>query len=159
MTKEYLYDFFLYHAYSKFSGFLCNILGLAVIFLGVFSYAGGRISGYVCAIYLIAAVGFLGYTPFTLKQRAKKAMELDVYRNPLEMTFDNEEGIITEQGEKRTVYSWERVQKAVVTPKTIAIYIGEEEAVIIPKVDFGDHFQAIYAMIAMHLGMARFRRR
>ena len=28
MTKEALYDFLLFHAYSKFSGFLVNILGL-----------------------------------------------------------------------------------------------------------------------------------
>ena len=35
MTKETLYDFLLYHAYSKFSGFMANILGFAIIFLGV----------------------------------------------------------------------------------------------------------------------------
>ena len=28
MTKEALYDFLLFHAYSKFSGFLVNILHL-----------------------------------------------------------------------------------------------------------------------------------
>lgn len=33
MTKEALYDFLLFHAYSKFSGFLVNILGLAVAFI------------------------------------------------------------------------------------------------------------------------------
>ena len=38
MTKEALYDFLLFHAYSKFSGFLVNILGLAVAFMGIFSY-------------------------------------------------------------------------------------------------------------------------
>lgn len=38
MTKEYLYDFLLFHAYSKFSGFLINILGLAVAFMGVIMY-------------------------------------------------------------------------------------------------------------------------
>ena len=33
MTKEALYDFLLFHAYSKFSGFLVNILGLAIVFI------------------------------------------------------------------------------------------------------------------------------
>ena len=42
MTKEALYDFLLFHAYSKFSGFLVNILGLAIIFLGIFSYTTER---------------------------------------------------------------------------------------------------------------------
>ncbi len=160
MTQEYLYDFFLYHAYSKFAGFLSNILGLAVIFLGVFSYTSGRINGYLCAVYLIAAFGFLGYTPFTLKHRAKKAMEqMDIYKNPLDMTFDDENGIMIQQGDSSTMYGWERVKKAVVTPKTIALYIGDEEALIIPKVDFGDSFQPIYIMIARHLGMGNFRQR
>ena len=45
MTKEALYDFLLFHAYSKFSGFLVNILGLAVAFMGIFSYTTGRVSG------------------------------------------------------------------------------------------------------------------
>ncbi len=160
MKKEYLFDFFLYHAYSRFSGFLCNILGLAVIFLGVYSYVGGRINGYLCAAYLVAAAIFLGYTPFTLNLRAKRAMnELDVYRKPLDITFDDELGIITEQGENRTVYSWEKIHKAVVTPKTIAVYVDENDAVVIPKVDFGEHFQPIYVMIAKHLGMGNFRQR
>ena len=35
MTKEALFDFLLFHAYSKFSGFLVNILGLAVAFMEV----------------------------------------------------------------------------------------------------------------------------
>ena len=72
MTKEALYDFLLYHAYSKFSGFLMNILGFAVIFLGVLSYASGRTGGIGAAAYLAAAAGFIAYTPFLLRQRAKK---------------------------------------------------------------------------------------
>lgn len=43
MTKEALYDFLLFHAYSKFSGFLVNILGLAIVFMGIFSYTTGRV--------------------------------------------------------------------------------------------------------------------
>lgn len=38
MTKEALFDFLLFHAYSKFSGFLVNILGLAVAFMGIILY-------------------------------------------------------------------------------------------------------------------------
>ena len=42
MTKEALYDFLLFHAYSKFSGFLINILGLAVAFSGIWLYVAGQ---------------------------------------------------------------------------------------------------------------------
>ena len=72
MTKEALYDFLLFHAYSKFSGFLVNILGLAIVFMGIFSYTTGRVNGIGAALYLAAAVLFLGATPFQLKMRAKK---------------------------------------------------------------------------------------
>lgn len=64
MTKEALYDFLLFHAYSKFSGFLANILGLAVAFMGIFSYTTGRVSSIGAVLYLVAAAIFLGGTPF-----------------------------------------------------------------------------------------------
>ena len=30
MTDKYLFDFTLYHTYSKFAGFLTNVLGAAI---------------------------------------------------------------------------------------------------------------------------------
>ena len=44
MTKEALFDFLLFHAYSKFSGFLVNILGLAVAFMGIILYISDKAS-------------------------------------------------------------------------------------------------------------------
>lgn len=93
MTKEALYDFLLFHAYSKFSGFLVNILGLAVAFMGIFSYTTGRVSGIGAALYLVAAVIFLGGIPFQLKMRAKKQVVVNrEYNAPVEYTF-SEKGI------------------------------------------------------------------
>ena len=63
MTKEYLYDFLLFHAYSKFSGFLINILGLAVAFMGIIMYTTNHTGVTGLVFYLIAAVIFLGGTP------------------------------------------------------------------------------------------------
>lgn len=160
MTKETLYDFLLFHAYSKFSGFLTNILGLAVAFMGIYMYAGGKIGAVSMAFYLCASVFFLGYTPALLKVRAKKQVEINPeYCQPVEYTFCDENGITTQwEGEKRS-YSWEQIRRAVVTPKTIGIYYEEERALIIPKVDFGDQFTDIFQMIARHLGMNRMRMR
>lgn len=153
MTKDYLFDFYLFHAYSKLSGFLVNVLGLAVFFVGVFSYANGRISALACAFYVIAAIAFLGYSPIQLKLKAARAMkEVAAYRLPMEMTFSEEEGITTVAGDVETHYSWEQVRKGVVTPKTIAVYVSEEDALVIPKVDFGASFQNIFMMITKHLG-------
>lgn len=94
MTKETLYDFLLYHAYSKFSGFLINILGFAIIFMGVFSYVSGRTGAIGVVLYLIAAAAFIGYTPLQLNLRAKKQVQVNPeYKGPVEYTFSDEDGI------------------------------------------------------------------
>ena len=152
MTKEALYDFLLYHAYSKFSGFLINILGFAVIFLGVFSFATGRTGAAGAAFYLIAAFAFIGYTPMQLKVSAKKQVEINPeYKSAVEYIFSDEDGITASwEGGGRHI-EWEQVTRAVVAPKTIGIYYGKEQALIFPKQDFGEEFLPVYQMVVRHL--------
>ncbi|SKB45528.1 YcxB-like protein [Lachnospiraceae bacterium] len=158
MTKESLYDFFLYHAYSKLSGFLVNVLGLSVFFIGAFSYGTGKIGGAVCGLYVVFSLILLCYTPVSLKLRAANAVKrVPYYQEPIDMTFSDTDGIVRSQGGKQTVTSWDKVVKAAVTPKTIAVYISEEEAIVIPKTDFGDSFNAIFMMIARQLGRQKMR--
>ena len=148
MTKEALYDFLLFHAYSKFSGFLVNILGLAVAFMGIFSYTTGRVSGIGAALYLVQ-----------LKMRAKKQVVVNrEYNAPVEYTF-SEKGITLEQNGESKTYEWEQIERAVVTPKTIGIYYAPECAMILPKEDFGDQFVPIFTTIATQLGQSKVRMR
>lgn len=160
MTKEALYDFLLFHAYSKFGGFMVNVLGLAVAFMGIIMYVSGKTGAVGAAAYLCASFAFLAFTPFQLKRRAAKQIQVNPeYCQPVGYTFSDEEGIIAEWegGERRC--SWDQVQRAVVTPKTIGIYYEEERALIIPKSDFGEQFGAIFQMTARHLGMRKIRMR
>ncbi len=157
MTKETLYDFLLFHAYSKFSGFLINILGFAVAFMGIILYITDRTGVQGVGLYLAAAFVFLASTPFQLKMRAKKQVQVnEEYCNPVEYTFTEEE-IRMEYGGKERCCPWEEIERAVVTPKTIGIYYGKEQAMILPKQDFGDQFAPIFRMIAARLGQSRVR--
>ena len=159
MTKEALYDFLLFHAYSKFSGFLVNILGLAIAFMGIFSYTTGRVNAVGAVLYLAAAVLFLGGTPFQLKMRAKKQVVVNrEYNAPAEYTF-SEKGITLEQNGESKTYEWDQIERAVVTPKTIGIYYAPECAMILPKEDFGDQFVPIFTTIATQLGQSKVRMR
>lgn len=159
MTKEALYDFLLFHAYSKFTGFLINILGLAVAFMGLFSYATGRTGVTGMILYLAAAALFLGSTPLQLKMRAKKQVVVNrEYNVPAEYTF-SEEGISIEQNGEVKTYAWDQIERAVVTPKTIGIYYAPERAMILPKEDFGDQFVPIFTTIATQLGQSKVRMR
>lgn len=152
MTKETLYDFLLYHAYSKFNGFMANILGFAIVFMGIFSYVSGKTSvvGLIC--FIAAAVLFIAYTPLLLYRRAGQQIKVNPeYCGPVEYTFSDEDGILAqwEDGERRI--EWRQVQRAVVAPKTIGVYYGKDDALILPKKDFGDEFLPIYQMIVRHL--------
>lgn len=56
MTDIYLFDFTLYHTYSKLAGFLTNILGAAIAFMGIIMLAMGKIKLVQIIFYLVAAV-------------------------------------------------------------------------------------------------------
>ena len=77
LTKEQLFDFLLYHTFSKASGFLVNMLGMCVIVLGAVMQFIGKIQFGQFVLYVIAGVVVLGYTPLLLRHRAKKQMEVN----------------------------------------------------------------------------------
>lgn len=159
MTKETLFDFLLYHTYSKLSGFLVNVLGLAVFILGGLMIGLGKIETYQFLFYFLAAAVFLSYTPLQLKRRAAKQMEVNPeYRDEKDYIF-SEEGIKTVQGEKEKLYTWEKINRTVTTPKTIGFYYGKEDALIIPKQCFGDKFMPILEMTITHIGRQNVRLR
>lgn len=56
MTDTYLFDFTLYHTYSKLAGFLTNILGAAIAFMGIIMLTMGKIKLVQIIFYLVAAV-------------------------------------------------------------------------------------------------------
>ena len=56
MTDTYLFDFTLYHTYSKLTGFLTNILGAAIAFMGIIMLVMGKIKPVQIIFYLVAAV-------------------------------------------------------------------------------------------------------
>lgn len=156
MRQEFLFDFFLYHAYSKFSGFLTNILGFSIFILGVYSYWLGEADGRDCAFFVAAAALFIAATPLQLKWKARRAMKEADYRLPLDYTFTDREGILVEREGSTIFYPWEKLKRAAVAPKTIILYVGDEQALVLPKESFGDKFAKIYQIIAVNLGRSRY---
>ena len=113
MTDTYLFDFTLYHTYSKLAGFLTNILVAAIAFMGIIMLVMGKIKPVQIIFYLVAAVVFIVYTPLLLKYRSKKQVKrIERYHVPNEMTF-NDEGIQVEFADKKETYEWEQIQKVV----------------------------------------------
>lgn len=152
MTEGFLFDFFLYHTYSKFQGFMMNAFGLGLIVLGGISMANDKGNTLTNAAYLLVGIAFLVYMPIKLKLKARKAMKNeDTYKTPIEYSF-SDESIICEQNGNMKTYTWDMMQRAVVAPKTIGIYLKNDEVLILPKQDFGQEFVPIFSLIAQKLG-------
>lgn len=159
ITKETLFDFLLYHTYSKASGFLINVLGLAVFILGGLQLAMNRIETYQFIFYFLASAAFLGYTPLQLHRRAKEqAGKNPEYNTEKEYVF-SDSGITVEGNGTTKTYSWEDISHTVTTPKTIGFYYGENDALIVPKGCFGDQFVPIMQLTIDHIGAKRVRLR
>lgn len=159
MTPEYLFDFQLYHTYSKFSGFLSNVLGLAVLFMGIIMWVNDQISLVRFLFFVLAAAVFIGYTPVLLKKRSKEQVKgLERFRCKNTYTFA-EDGITVQYADKTEHYAWGRFKRVVTAPKTMGFYYGDNDALIIPKADFNDRFIPIMTMVTGHMppGSVRFR--
>ena len=158
LTKGQLFDFLLYHTFSKGSGFLVNMLGMCVIILGAVMQFVGKIEFRQVVLYVIVGVVVRAYTPLQLKFRARKQMEVNPeYRDPREYVFSEEDGIIVVQNGQETKYEWSQIQRTVTTPKTIGIYYEKERAFIIPKEAFGDRFVPVMQMVVQHIGLNNVR--
>lgn len=155
MKAAYIYDLLLFHMYSKFSGFLVNLLGLTVLIIGGLRLGKGDLTLIQAAFYLLGGFFILAYTPLTLKRQSKKMITAEKYQNELLYSFD-EEGIHeTLSEEKTTDYTWDQIVKAISTPKTISFYVSESEALIIPKESFGDSFGPVMNLVVKHMTMDR----
>lgn len=156
-TGDTLFDFMLYHTYSKFAGFLTNILGAAVIFMGIIMMVQGKASMIQFLFYLVAGIAFIGYTPIMTKVRANQAVKKDPqYHGPSEYTFGTE-GITVNHKEDSKTYGWDSISKVVATPKTIGFYYGEADALIVPKESFGNQFMPIMTIVTQHVSRDRIK--
>lgn len=148
MTPELLYDFTLYHTYSTFSGFMTIILAFAVAFIGLIRVFSGQAETHMIAFYGIAAFLFLAYTPLTLKLRSKSQVRnIEKYRERAEYIFDPARGITMNYADKSEFIPWEKCIKVVSSPKNMGIYYGKNEALILPKAQFGNDFTEIMTVV------------
>lgn len=151
LTEDTLYDFILFHTYSRFSGFITNILGLAVAFMGIILYVTKNADFSEVSFYIVAAAAFLCFTPLRIKCNARRLMKRDsTFCKASDYCFC-QEGIWKEQGGKRMLYEWDGIQKIVATPKTIGIYCTTDDALIVPKAAFGDRFMTVMQIVALHV--------
>ena len=154
MKAEFIYDLLLFHTYSRLSGFLVNLLGLAVIITGGFLLRNQTIQLNQAFVYVAGGMMILLFTPINLRLQAARMMGQPRYDSEIQYGFD-ENGIEERLGEQVRTYGWDRVQKAVSTPKDIAFYIEESSALVLPKESFGENFMPVMKLVASSLSRDR----
>jgi hypothetical protein len=150
MRAEHIYDLLLFHTYSRLSGFLVNVLGLAVIVAGGILLSTGRIGVENALFYVGAGFLFLSCTPLSLYLKSRKMIAAPCYKEKTVYTFF-EKGFSIQNVGVENSYSWNQVEKAVSTPKDIVFYVGEGNALILPKESFHDYFMPVMKLIAENI--------
>lgn len=142
VNASVLYDYFLRHVYTTFSGMLGTIIG--VLMITVYFVKG------ISILYLICGIIIILYLPWSLFLTAKKQSLQESFKNPLHYAF-YENGVEVSQGETRQMQKWEDMIKAVSTSKSIILYTGKNSASIFPRKDLGENAEGLIRIIFTHM--------
>lgn len=142
ITSGILYDFLMYHNYSKVSNLIANIVGALLLIGGVVnSHIGFIICGVVVLLYL----------PVSLLLKAKQQqLASPAFKKPLHYRL-TEEGVYVSQDEQEELLKWEDMYKAVSTQKSIVLYTTRINAFIFPRKDLGTDIPKLIEIISVNM--------
>lgn len=142
ITSGVLYDFLMYHNYSKISNLIANILGAVVLI-------GGIVNGHIP--FLICGAILLLYMPLSLFLKAKQQqLASPAFKKPLHYRM-TAEGIFVSQDGQEEMQKWEDMYKAVSTQKSIIVYTTKMNACIFPRKDLGTDVPKLMEMISVNM--------
>ncbi|MBQ7944075.1 MAG: YcxB family protein [Lachnospiraceae bacterium] len=146
ITPGVLYDYLMYHTFSKMSGIVGTVSGVFMIMLFISKHY---------PIYLIAGVVIIAYLPVTLLLKAhQQAQMTPAFKKPLHYKM-TDEGICVSQDGSTEEQSWDSCYKAVSTNNSIILYTSRVTASIFPKKDLGEKKGALIEMISTHMPPAK----
>lgn len=149
MTVQTMYNFMLYHAYTRFSGIFGVVFG---IFSGVFGFILLNQENYQRAfLFFFFFALFIVGNPIMLYQKARKQVKkTPMFQKPICYEL-NEEGIVTSQDDAKTEVAWPDIYKVAATNASLIIYVTRMRAFILPKADLGEQYAATVQKISTHM--------
>ncbi|MGL5435183.1 MAG: YcxB family protein [Lachnospiraceae bacterium] len=150
MKSEYIYDMLLFHMYSRLSGFLINMTGLAIIIMGGLWLRAEKLTLVQALVYVFIGLSVLVYTPLSLKMRADKIVKQQKYQSEIEYQFGNN-GFTELISGKEVNYDWANVKRAVSTPKDIVFYMEDSTVLVFPKVSLQEDFMDLMKLIVCNM--------
>lgn len=142
ITGGVLYDFLMYHNYSKMANLIANIVGAFILI-------GGIVNGSVP--FLICGGIILLYMPISLALKAKQQqLASPAFKKPLHYRL-TEEGVAVSQDGQEELMKWEDMYKAVSTQKSIVLYTTRINAFIFPRKDLGTDIPKLIEIISVNM--------
>lgn len=142
ITAGILYDYMMYHTYTKLPGIVGSVVGVLILVL----YASNR-----QPICLIAGLVILLYLPWTLfVKSSRQALATPAFKKPLHYRL-SDDGIEVSQDGTTERMDWDSMVKAVSTFASIVVYTTPVNACIFPKKDMGDARYKVIEIISTHM--------
>ena len=149
MKTVYMFDFLYWHSYHGITG----IINYALSFAGVAALVAGFGKGNtVVTIMLIALASlFTVINPLLLLYKAAGQMKrTPMFAKPLHYKFDTRGFSISQESNSDSA-EWNTVMLIRETKKSIILYLGAANALILPKKEIGDQLPELKKLIHVAL--------
>lgn len=135
LNEKDIFTFLLHHAYSRISGILSLIFGVACLVLAVNSLQYD--SMYMTVLLSVGALLYLVVSPIMVWFRSKKQKENPALKFPITYNISNK-GLGLTQRNETTVLEWQSIVKVAETKDNLLFYISKQQSFIIPKRILGE---------------------
>ena len=145
MKTTYMFDFLYWHSYHGITG----IINYALSFAGIAALIAGFGKGNAMVTVMLVALAllFTVINPLSLLYKAARQVKKSpLFAKPLQYVFD-ENGFSVSQEEQCDTAKWDSVVFIRETEKSIILYLGAANALILPKKDIGTQLADFKALL------------
>ncbi len=146
MKTLYMFEFLYINSYSGLRGIINYAFSLVGIIALIFGFGDTPLS---FAALLILSLLFTVIDPLLLLFKAFRQVKTNkVFKEPIEYTF-RIDGFSAKQNEESTDAPWDIVLLGKETLKSIILFTGNNNAIILPKADIGGQLKAFKELLVL----------
>lgn len=146
MKTSYMFDFLYWHSYHGITGVINYLLSFAGIVALVLGF--GRDNPVVTVMLIMLALLFTVINPLSLFYKAARQIKrAPMFAKPLQYQFDTRGFSVSQEGSTDSA-EWSSVVLLRETGKSIILYLGAANALVLPKEEIGDQLGDLKKLIA-----------
>ncbi|MBO5354336.1 MAG: YcxB family protein [Lachnospiraceae bacterium] len=149
MKVSYMFDFLYWHSYHGMTGvvnYAFSLAGVAALIAGF-----GKDNTAVTVMLVVLALLFTVINPLSLLYKAARQVKrAPMFQKPLHYCFDDKGFTISQESSSDSA-RWEDVIFIRETGKSIVLYMGAANAIVLPKKDCGSQLPELKALLRAKL--------